>query len=404
MKTELHFRRFALPFVLALSATLTACGGSSSNSGSIEIDENTKYVAAIATASSDYLSGEVELAELGKDDISANGGYFPGPSDITVNAYGENYYLIGKFFIDTIKKVNIKDPAIATWDYSTLAKGATGSSNPYQLVFVSEQKAYLLRYGASTAWIVNPSAANESEFYTGELDLSAYIPQNTTGAPNMSSGVIVGSKLFITLERLGSDYKPTNTSYVAVFDTTTDKEIDTDSGNAEGLEGIALLGRNPTRIEHVEGLGLVVVNRGGFSSPFAGTGLDIIDPDTYTVSPLITDAEITTQINNAVFVSPTQAYVLNYTGWQDISLQRFNPLAGANSLTDVAGLTGGDFRTIDLSPEGTLWIGDANTSAQGVRIFDTSTDQQVDFVETQLLPIAVAFIETGKDTEVAGTP
>ncbi|MBK1887228.1 hypothetical protein [Marinobacter sp. DY40_1A1] len=404
MKTELHFRRFALPFVLALSATLTACGGSSSNSGNIEIDENTKYVAAIATASSDYLSGEVELAELGKDDIKASGGYFSGPSDITVNAYGENYYLIGKFFIDTIKKVNIKDPAIATWDYSTLAQGATGSSNPYQLVFVNEQKAYLIRYGASTAWIVNPSAANESEFYTGELDLSAYIPQNTTGAPNMSSGVIVGNKLFITLERLGSDYQPTNTAYVAVFDTVTDTEINTRPGTTGGLKGIPLQGRNPTRTQHVDGLGLVVVNRGEFGAPFGGTSLDVVDPDTFTVGSMIADEEIATQINNAVFVSPTQGYILNYAGWQNTTLQRFDPSVGISSLETVANLTGGDFRTLDLSPEGTLWLGDANTSAQGVRIFDTTTDQQIDFVETQLLPIAVAFIETGIDTEVAATP
>lgn len=393
MKTEPHFRRFALPLVLALSATLTACGGSSSSSGNIDIDKDTKYVAAIATASSDYNSGEVELAELGKDDITASGGYFPGSPDITVSAYGQNYYLLSKFGIDQIKKVDVREPAIATWDYSTLAAGDTGSSNPYQLVFVNEQKAYLIRYGASTAWIVNPSASTEAGFYIGELDLSAYIPQNTTGAPNMSHAVIVGSKLFITLERQDSSYQPTNAAYVAVFDTTTNNEINTRPGTTGALKGIPLQGRNPARIQHVEGLGLVVLNRGTFGAPFTGTSLDVIDPETYTVGSMIADEEITTQINNAVFVSPTQAYILNYSGWQNISLQRFNPSVGASSLENVAGLTGGDFRTIDLSPEGTLWLGDANTSSQGIRIFDTTTDLQVDFIETQLLPIAVAFME-----------
>lgn len=397
MKTQPYTRRLVLPILLALSATLTACGGSSSGGdGNLQVTKDTNYVAAIATAASDYTSGEVELAELGKDDITASGGYFSTISDITVNAYGENYYLIEKFGGDSIKKVNISEPAIATWEYSTLSAGDEESSNPYQLIFVNEEKAYLLRYGASKAWIINPSAKTESRFYLGELDLSAYLPTNTTGAPNMSSGVIADDKLFITMERLDSNYQPTNTAYVAVFDTTTDMEIDTNPGSTEELKGIPLQGRNPARIEHVEGLGLAVVNRGAFSSPFTGTGLDLVDPETYTVSPMIADGDIATQINNAVFVSPTQAYILNYSGWQDLSLQRFDPSVGVSSLEDVAGLIGGDFRTINLSPEGTLWLGDANTSAQGIHILDTATDQQVDFVETQLLPIAVTFMEIEK--------
>lgn len=398
MKFESYTRRLALPIALTLSATLTACGGSSSGGdGNLQVGDNTKYVAAIATAASDYSSGEVELAELGKNDITASGGYFSTVSDITVNAYGENYYLIGKNDNDWIKKVNVRNPAITTWDYSTLAGGDAVSSNPYQLVFVSEEKAYLIRYGAKKAWIVNPSATTEAGFHIGELDLSAYLPSNTQGAPNMSSGVVVGDKLFITMQRLDSGWQPTNTSYVAVFNTKTDTEINTHSADTGSLKGIPLQGSNPVRIDYVEGLGLVVVNVGKFSTPFDGTSLDTIDPESYAVDSIIADEDIDSQINNAVFVSPTQGYILNYAGWQNISLQSFNPSVGASSLTNVADLTGGDFRTIDLSPEGTLWMGDANTSAQGIHIFDTATDQQIDFVETQLLPIAVSFIETGTD-------
>lgn len=397
MRTEPYIRRFALPIALALSATLTACGGSSSGGdGNLQVSKDTKYVAAIATAASDYSSGEVELAELGKDDITASGGYFSTISDITVNAYGENYYLIEKNEGDTIKKVNVHEPGKGTWDYKTLALGDEVSSNPYQLVFVNEEKAYLLRYGASKAWVVNPSATTESEFRIDELDLSAYIPQeDSTGVPNMSSGVIVDDKLFITMQRLDSNFKPTNTAYVAVFNTNTDTEINTHPMST--FKGIPLEGRNPTRIDHVEGLGLVVVNVGGFNAPFDGTSLDTIELKNYTVQSIIAGGDIDTQINNAVLVSPTQGYLLNYAGWQNISLQSFDPSKGASSLKNVESLTGGDFRTIDLGPEGNLWMSDANTNAQGVRIFDTATNQQIDFVETQLLPIAVAFIDTGAD-------
>ena len=384
------FKTKGLTLSLGLSLILAGCGGDSSSSNDLTI---TTRVGIIATASDDYASGEVELAAIEESNITASGGYFSGISDIAVNGYGQNYYLLRKFWADQVLKVNVENPAAEVWQASALNRGETGSANPYQLIFVDETKAYLLRYDQDTAWIVDPSATQASEFFKGNtLDLSNYVPADSNGAPGMSSGVVVDGKLFITLQRLDGNFQPTNESYVAVFDTATDAEIETNADENDNLKGIPLIGQNPGGIQHLEGTGVIVHNIGSYSTT-NGTSLDLVDPATYTVTSMIGDAEIDTQISDAVIVSSTKGYILNYASFQSISLQSFDPSQGASSLTTVGSFSNADFRDIELSPEGRLWLADARVNNPGIRVINTSDDTEADFVETSLLPIDISFAE-----------
>lgn len=388
--TNHPLRKSALT-ALCLSIVLAGCGGGSSSS-SPETPTITEHFGIIATASDDYASGEVELVPVEESGMTASGGYFSGISDIAVNGYGQHYYLIRKFNGDQVLKVDIENPGKEVWEASTVESGEQGSANPYQLVFVNDSKAYLLRYGKNTVWVVNPAATQATDFFTGKtLDLSAYMPDDSIGAVNMSAGLVVNGKLFITLQRLDSFYNPTNTGYVAVFDTTNDTEIDTNTDPASPLKGIPLSGKNPGNIQYLEGTGLIVTNLGGYSAPFDGTGLEIINPENYQSSPMIADDEIDTQINDAVIISETQGYILNYAGWQSISLQSFDPSQGAASLSTVNNLTAMDLRDIELSPDGRLWLADATLSKPGVHVINTTDNSQADFIETSLLPIGISF-------------
>ncbi|PSF13361.1 hypothetical protein C7H09_01755 [Marinobacter fuscus] len=383
------FRKTALA-TLVLSLGLTGCGGDSSSTPLKPVV--TKDYGIVATAADDYTAGEVELISVKDSDMTASGGYFSGISDITVNGRGQHYYLIRKFNGDQVLKVDIENPAKEVWDASTLEAGDQGSANPYQIVFASDSKAYLLRYGKNEAWVVNPSATQAEDFFTGEtLNLEAYMPEDSIGAVNMSSGVVVDGKLFVTLQRLDSNYSPSNQGYVAVFDTATDTEIETNANAADNLKGIPLKGTNPSGIQHVEGIGLVVTNVGAFSAPFDGTSLDIINPQSYQVSSMIADADIDTQINDAVIISNTQGYILNYSGWQSIALQSFDPSVGAASLTTINDLSGADLRDIELSPQGRLWLADASLANPGIHVIDISDNTEADFIETSLLPITISF-------------
>ena len=387
---NLHSRALAALF---LAAALAGCGDSSSSREPLK-PTVTEHFGVIATASDDFQSGEVELVATANSGMTASGGYFGGISDIAVNGHGEHYYLIRKFDGDQVLKVDINNPGKEVWEASTLESGEQGTANPYQLVFVNESKAYLLRYGKNTAWIVNPSATQADGFFTGKtLDLSHYMPaqEDSIGAVNMSAGVVVNGKLFITLQRLDRSYQPTNTAYVAVFDTETDTEIDTQTDPSGNLKGIPLQGTNPANIQLLDGTGLIVTNLGGYSSPFAGTSLDIIDPTSYQVSSMLADTDVDFQINDAVIISSNQGYILSYAGWKNVSLQSFDPSQGASSLQVIDGLTDSDFRDIELSPQGRLWMADASPENPGVRVINPEDNSQDDFINTSLLPIDISF-------------
>ena len=218
--------------------------------------------------------------------------------------------------------------------------------------------------------------------------MSAYLPANTTGSPNMSAAVIVDGKLFITLQRLDSVFQPNNPAYVAVFDTATDEEIDTGQGEG-GLKGIPLIGANPMSILHYPGLGLLVQNQGSFAMDYTG-GIDVIDPDSYAVEQRLDDTEETGLIGAIEVVDADTGYYLAYYNWQDIALTRFNPATGEVGAT-VAGLSGMDLRALALGPRGHLWVADASAGAPGLRVLDADSGEQIDFVATDLLPADITF-------------
>lgn len=372
-------------FLAGLSGlVLTACGGGGGSDDPVPVSGTD--VAVVATASSGYDSGAVEL--VGVDERISSGSYHPTVSDLAVAAHGSDYYLIERYQSDRIKKVALSNPGVFEWDYSTLESSDTDSANVYDLVFAAPDKAYMIRYGANTVWVVDPTASRERNFKIGELDLSAYLPANTTGSPNMSAAVIVDGKLFITLQRLDSVFQPNNPAYVAVFDTATDEEIDTGQGE-DGLKGIPLIGGNPMSILHYPGLGLLVQNQGSFAMDYKG-GIDVIDPDSYAVAQRLDDTEETGLIGAIEVVDADTGYYLAYYNWQNISLTRFNPGTGEVGAT-VAGLTGMDLRALALGPRGRLWVADASAGAPGLRVLDADSGEQIDFVATDLLPAAITF-------------
>ena len=108
-------------------------------------------------------------------------------ADVTVVTYGNYFYMIGQQFSgNSITKYAIDNPQDVIWQYSVNEPAATVASNPHDMIFVSETKAYVLRYNKTKAWIVNPSATNEASFKIGELDLSAYATAD--GLPEMDAG------------------------------------------------------------------------------------------------------------------------------------------------------------------------------------------------------------------------
>jgi hypothetical protein len=361
--------------------------------------------AVVATAASDFSSygiSAITVDPKAGPRIAVNN-LLAGSNGSTVKAFGQYYYKIEQFQADNVIKVDISAPNTPIWQYSTQDTGEASSSNPYDLVFVNSTKAYLLRYGSTKAWIVNPSATSEAGFKIGELDLSAYT--DADGAPDMCCGVIANNKLFIVMQRM-VDWCPTETAYVAVFDTATDTEINTGMGSGSMI-GIPLTIKNPGSIQYmaennriyVQGVGSYP---GGSCDPvyeYTG-GIESINPATYASSIVLDDGDATTHpygaISGMLIASPTKGYFVGYAGWGNNTLYAFNPTTGAVSGTvpglqniNISGMNSGTY----LDKNDMMWICDSTNAA--LKIVDTADNTINESVSTNLDPQKVAFCTTG---------
>jgi hypothetical protein len=203
---------------------------------------------------------------------------------------------------------------------------------------VNSTKAYLIRYGSTKAWIVNPSATSEAGFKIGELDLSAYA--DADGVPEMCCGVIANDKLFIVMQRL-VDWCPTETPYVAVFDIATDTEINTGMGSGAML-GVPLNIKNPGSVQYLPENNLVYVQGvgtypGGSCDPvyeYTG-GIESLNPYTYATAVVLDDGTQELHpygaISGMLIASPSKGYFVGYDGWGDNTVYAFNPTTGVVS-------------------------------------------------------------------------
>ena len=361
----------------------------------------------VATVAPDWSSSAVSVITVNPKTgprVVLNNQLPSATSDIVVDAFGQYYYRIGRFQADNVTKVAVNAPNTPIWQYSTNDSTESSNSNPYDLVFVSSQKAYLLRYGSTKAWIVNPSTTTEAGFKIGELDLSAYA--DADGIPEMAKGVIANNKLFIILQRLDSSYCPSNTAYVAVFDVATNTEIDTGLGEGN-MKGIPLPIKNPLSIQYLPQNNTVYVQGigsypGSSCDPiylYTG-GIMSINPQTYATAVVLDDGDATTHpygaISGMLIASPTKGYFVGYAGWGDNTLYEFDPTTGtvAGSLEgfqniSISGMESGTY----LDKNGMMWV--CNQTDATIDIMDTESNTLIESLDTNLNPQNVAFCTSG---------
>ncbi len=388
MTQPVHACRLTSAALAAL--ILAACDTSTIEDDGFVIDEAPRAV--VTTQADDFTSGAHALVDI-EAPYTTTGNLDAGESDISVTTAGEHLYKLRRFNLDTITKYSLDAPATPIWQFSTLDADDETSANPYDLAFAAVDKAYLLRYGQPDAWIVDPSVTAEADFKRGELDLSAYSPNASTN-PNMTRGIVVDGKLFIAMQRFDDSFTAYD-AYVAVFDTSTDTEINTSQDPILG--GIPLPVRNPLTSDDADliydaSLGLIYVVAPGSSSfdpdtfestPNYDGGLVTIDPVTYETTLLIDDSATTGQISDLVIINEQLAYVISSAGFGNNSLYRIDPRTGAFLDTDggapqpVAGLGGTSLTALTADIGQRLWVGRGDGSNPGITILDTLDDAVV---------------------------
>ncbi len=374
-----------------LALTLAACSDDDNGPGA-----NFEDVAVIAARTPDFSAGAISLVATDEPHAAQNN-LNATISDIVVRSGGDHYFVLERFGTDRISRYEAAAPATRVFQYSTKDTADTASSNPSDLIIASPTKAYLLRYGSSKLWIVNPSAASEAEFRTGEIDLSGY--DRFDGIPEMTAGIIRDGRLYVAMQRL-ENFSAVKDAFVAVIDVATDTEIT--AGTAVLVKGVRLPVRNPTRLEATSNGDILVVASGGFDdsfSPVYDGGIARIDADNFATSVIVDDGSSGAapfgQITDMAIAADDRGYFVGSTGFfGSQTVYRFNP-AGGSAPVAVPDLSEGKYGALAVSPEGQLFVGLEDDEAPGVAIlgFTGGTEAVLaERVDTALTPINIDFV------------
>ena len=274
--------------------------------------------------------------------------------------------------------------------FSVVSNVSTGDgSNPQDVEEISSTKAYVTRYGAASVLILNPATGAE----LGTIDLSAFA--DSDGTPEMSEMVTVGTKIFVTLQKL-TNFSPTVAGQVVVIDTSTDTVVDVDS-STDGTQAITLNTYNPQFITYNDSTGLVYVSSAGdYFDTTKTSGVETINTSTYAVTSLLTSSTLAGNYSDLKIVSSTKGYVLVSN-----KLYQFNPSTGTPNTTAL--YTGAYAGNMGLDPFGYLIICDnrlyAGDSTNSLAVFyntgasANAIEAQVESVgSSSLPPYSVAFI------------
>lgn len=304
-------------------------------------------------------------------------------SDAVSRYYGGLIYVVNREGADNIQIINPAD------NFSTVRQFSVGSSsNPTDIAFISESKAYVTRNDGTEIWVVDPTTGIK----TGAIDLSGL--SDSDGLPEADKMCRVGDHVFVTVQRLDRNnyWLPVPPSYVAVVDTRADTLVDTDP-LTPGKQSIQLTGTDPASdIQLNPYTGMLYVSCIGYWG-VQDCGVEKIDP--VSLQPagyMLTETAVGGDINDVEIVSPGKGYVIISDASFHNVLLSFDPATGA--VIDTMYAPGAYVLSdIELAPTGELFLGDRTATNPGIRLYDIQTDLEItsDPIDIGLPPFDITF-------------
>jgi len=290
----------------------------------------------------------------------------------------ETPFIVQRLGVDSILVLDPESLDIVE-EYSVEA-----GSNPYDLVVVAEDRAYITRYGLDQMLIVEPLTGTE----LGTVDLSEYADDD--GIPESSGMAYLDGKIYVLIDRLDrdNDWTPVGDSYLVIIDAYTgdiEDEVELSKTNPYGAP------------EYSQAIGKFVLAEADDFSTLEG-GIELFDPSDNSLSGIIvTEQELGGNVTKALIVSETKGYATIGVKGDDgnnTHIVTFNPETG-EKLDTLLEAEGWSYSDMMLIPNGTeLWIADRTSDNPGVRILDTETDREItdDPIDVGLQPSAIGFV------------
>lgn len=380
-----NFRNVLAAIVSA--GVLSACTSSDSPLSQAGICSD---CAVLSTVASDFGSSAVDFVATTQDFEASIDRSAQDLSDVRFTTFGDHFYRIGRGSTSSLAKFSFSDSETPIWEYSV------GTSvNPYDVVFVSETKAYVLLWQSNEILEIDPSVTDSSQaasFNVDQIDLSVYdFGLGLTAA----TGFEKDGLLYVLLEGLDASYVP-QTSRLVVIDTSTNTEVDV-NGAAAG-NAFDLTVKNAGDMD-LFGTDLYVAGKGRYGSPAELTGgiekIDISDA-TFTSALLVDDdnANVGAQIIELEIASATKGYLTRYNAYQDVDIIQFNATTGVVESTPMTDYTAANIGAIEIDDANQLWIGIGSASIPTLDIISTIDDLQVVQVNTSRNVAAIKFAST----------
>ena len=305
-------------------------------------------------------------------------------SDAVARAHDGLVYVVNRLGGDNIQAIDPAQGYATRWQCSV-----ENGSNPHDLAFAAPDKAYVTRYERAALLIVDPTTgADCAGFVRGTIDLSPFADGD--GLPEMDQAVVVGGRLFVTLQRLDrrNFFRPTDHSLIVVIDVATDTVV----------ASITLTGTNPfaesAGLTADPATGTLLVTEVGEFARVDDGGVERIDLATLTAGGFfVSESDLGGNITDVVIVDDHHAYAIVLDATARSRVVRFDPTTRQLVATLVSA---DDFLVdIDLGPDGeTLYLTDRTLRRPGIRRFAIASDAELTPapIDTGLPPFDVVFV------------
>ena len=285
--------------------------------------------------------------------------------DSAVRWTNGHLFAINRLGADNVQRL---DPStlLTVWQYST-----GPGSNPQDIAVVSANKGYVTLYARNSILIVDPQAASEADFITGQVDLVGLA--DADGVAEASSLALFQDRLYVAVQRVDRNdgFRANNVSYLAAIDTATDELVDI-SPDKEG-DVLELPFRNPTTMT-VIGDELWIVCVGYFNEQDGA--LLAIDLQTHSTRVILEEQDVGGDIS--AFAGSDPIFLL----WTDTdfegNLSAFDPESDELTLLE----TNLGFIDDIAADEDLVYVPDRSLSEPGVRVF--SIDDGGEVTETPI--------------------
>lgn len=271
-------------------------------------------------------------------------------SDAVARVRGSRVYVVNRLGQDNVTALDAADGFRVLWQRST-----EPGSNPQDIAFASDEKAYVPRLEVPAVLVLDPRDGAP----LGEVDLAALA--DADGVPEASGAIAVGGRVVVAVGRLDRNdaYRPTGPGALAVIDPATDRVE----------RSIELSAANPWGDPVVAADGRLLVGLAGRFGALDG-GIEAVEAPAGPAEGLVvTEADLGGDVLSFVEGDDGALWVLVSDAASVTSLIRWAPPSGpARTVLRGSGFT---LACVARVAPGLLAVCDRERTAPGVRLLET---------------------------------